>query len=170
MFGRNFAASMAVAVGTITACISSNASATIWDITAVQSGSQGGFGFSVLHAASASSHMSGTILANISGSGAIGQFNDVTGSLTATFDLTGTGIASGSTMTVSTQLTDTLIFDGSDGTLGDPALLNVVFNLIGTPPVELVDTTIGFMEGYVCCGSNGDDPNSFHLTSSTTRS
>lgn len=110
--------------------------------------------------------MGGATLANLTGSGDIGQFNDVTGEMSAIFGLTGSGIGAGSTMTVSTFATDTLIFDGSDGTLGDAALLNVVFNFMGvTPPVELVDTTIGFKQGYVCCGSDGDDPNSFHVKS-----
>lgn len=110
--------------------------------------------------------MTGTTIATLSGSGALGQYDDATGAMTATFDLSGSGIGAGSTMTMSTQLSNTLIFNGIFGTLGNPALLNVAFNFVGgSPPAELVDTTLGFMAGFVCCGNNGDDPNSFHVNS-----
>jgi len=68
MFGHKFAAGMAVMVGLTTACFSFTASATIWDITTVQSGSEGGFGFSLLHSASSTSFMTGTTLDTLSGS------------------------------------------------------------------------------------------------------
>lgn len=159
---------MAVVVAMAISCFSHTASATIWDITAVQSGSGGGFGFSGIHAATPASPMSGTNLVTITGAGSLGHYDDVTGELTATFDLSGTGIDAGSTMTITMFGADTMFFTNPNGTLSSPARVNVDFDINFTGAAtalqmsRLVDGVVGFKEDFVCCGSNGNDPNSFH--------
>ena len=165
MMRFNFKACAAIAAIVATTIFSTAASAMLWNISEVQTGSQGGFGFSQLHKASISSPMNGAKLSNIVNTGSFGQYNDTTGELTAIFALAGTENGSGLTMSVVTQITDPLLFNGVDETLGATALLDVIFsvNFTGAVIPELVgSTTISFAAGYVCCGDNGDDPNSFH--------
>lgn len=100
--------------------------------------------------------MNGTHLADITGMGSLGHYNDITGEFTATFDLGGD-----STVSLATQLMNRLMFSGMDGPLLAPALLEATFG--GTAITGLTDDTIGFMSGFVCCGNGGDAPNSFHI-------
>jgi hypothetical protein len=165
MMGSGFKNCIAIAAAITATCFSLTASATVWNITDVQTGSQGNFGFSQLHKATISSPMSGSKLANIVNTGSFGQYNDGTGELTATFGLAGIGIGSGSTMSIITQIADPLIFNGPNGTNGATALLDVVFNVnftSGIIPELATDTTFIIAAGFVCCGNNGDDPNTFH--------
>lgn len=165
MFPSNFKACLVVAACVTASCFATNASATLWNISSVDTGSDGGFSYSMLHKASPSNPMSGATVADIIDTGSFGQYDDSTGELTATFTLAGTGIDAGSTMSLVTQILDPLVFNGPDATLGATALIDVVFNVnfTGAAIPELVGSTIfSFAGGYVCCGSNGDDPNSFH--------
>ena len=169
MFSSGLRACVAFAAVVTVSCFSLTASATIWDLTTVQTGSQGGFGFSLLHEASPSSPMSGPTIANIVDTGSFGQYDDTTGELTATLTLSGTGIGAGSTISLVTQIGDPLNFNGANQTLGATALVDVFFNVNFTGPVipDLVtDTTFEFAAGYVCCGNNGFDPNSFRSNGS----
>lgn len=127
--------------------------ATVWTIDTVQNGTDSGFGFSSFHDASGSNVMTGSNLGNISGAGALGTYNDVTGAFSATFNVTGSG---GPSFT----LNGILDFGGTfNNTLASNSTLTADF--AGTL-VGLGDTIIGFKAGYVCCGSTNNDPNSFN--------
>jgi hypothetical protein len=82
------------------------ASVAVWNIYNVQCGSEGGFTCSVLHEAKGCDAMCGSTIATISGSGSVGTYNDQTGILNETFDITGSGIASGATMTVASKVSN----------------------------------------------------------------
>lgn len=129
--------------------ISSMAKATTFNIDDVLSGSSG-FGASLFHSASGSNPMSGSILASIPSVAVIsGSYDDITGDFSATM-----GVSTGGTFT----LTGTgLLFNGS-GTLAANSQLSLSFT---NPTGALQDNELGFLPDYVCCGSSGQDPNSF---------
>lgn len=127
-----------------------SAQATVYDITAVLGGSSG-FGASSFHDASGTNPMSGPIVADIvEGPGLFGSYNDMTGVLNAT----GVNLVGGGSF----SLTGTLVFDAG-GLLAANSVLAISFS--GTSNPALNDTVLGFLPGYVCCGSSGFDPNSF---------
>lgn len=162
MFSRFISVLTKLALLAVLAAGALPASAAVWNIYNVQGGSQGGFSYSLLHEATGCNAMCGATIATISGSGAIGTYNDQTGILNATFDIAGSGIASGATMTVASKVSNPLLFEGVDDSTIAPALFDVTFN--GTTILGLQSTEIGIKTGYVCCGNDGNDPNSFHST------
>lgn len=142
--------------------VSSASQAVVYNITGVLNGTQGGFGFSSFHFAGEDPGSSnpndhdgkadtGTILADIPmATGLFGSYDTSGGIFNATLTLADT-----TTVTISgTGLT----FDGS-GLLDSAASLAVDFSAPDT--ATLFDTTINFAPGYICCGNNGFDPNSF---------
>jgi len=162
MFSRFISVLTKLALVAVIAAGALPASAAVWNIYNVQGGSQGGFAYSLLHEATGCNAMCGSTIATISGSGAIGTYNDQTGILNATFDIAGSGIASGATMTLASKVSNPLLFGGVDDTTIAPALFDVTFN--GTTILGLQSTEIGIKTGYVCCGNDGNDPNSFQST------
>lgn len=135
-------------IGVMLFMASSSAQAALYTIDSVLSGSSD-FNASLFHNASGSNPMSGTTLASIpSGPAVSGTYNDVTGDFNATM-----GVSTGGTFT----LTGTgLLFDGS-GTLANNSQLSITF----TNPTGLLQANeIGFLPGYICCGSSNQDPNS----------
>lgn len=135
------------------AAVTGTVQATLYSINDIKSGS-GGFGASLFHDASGSNYMSGATIGDIvEGAGIFGTYDDVTGALNAT----GMGLAAGGTF----SLTGTLLFDGS-GLLSADSVVFVDFDATAEANhASLNDTIIGFKPGYVCCGNNGYDPNSF---------
>ena len=131
----------------------SAAQADVWEIVNVLDGSSG-FGASSFHDSSGGSPMSGSTLDEIiEVGGSFGTYDDVSGEL----NVTGLTLAGGGSFT----LTGNLLFPGS--TLAPASTVDVDFTGQGA---SLSDTTIGFMAGYVCCGSTNEDPNSFIVSSS----
>jgi hypothetical protein len=127
--------------------VTSAAQAAVYTITGVLGGSSD-FGASSFHDASGSSPMVGPTVADIlEGPGLFGTYDDVSGALHAT----GLNINGGASF----SLDGTLLFD-ADGLLTANSVLNVTFT--GS---SLSDTTLGFLAGFVCCGSSGFPPNSF---------
>ncbi len=150
------------------------ANATIWDIVQVRGGS-GGFGASGFHDARGQVD-AGTDLGTINnGFGAIfGSFNDLSGEFNVNLSVVGSGVVGSGNFTlnnstgVGSSIVNPLIFTGSTdqfGTLAAPATLELGF--VGAGSIKLGDssplssTTIGFRAGFICCGNNGNDPNSF---------
>jgi len=124
------------------------AQATLWTFDTVLSGSNGGFGYSSFHDASGSSPMSGTSYGSILNTSVSGTYNDVSGLFSGSFETSSTTFT----------LDGTLLF-GSDGFLASSSVLDIDFT---TNTSNLVDGTIGFMPGDVCCNATvGLDPNSF---------
>ncbi len=149
-----------VAIGAVTGVLLSAtvASATIWDIVDVLSGTSGGFGFSGFHDASGSNLMSRDDLGSISsGPGTIlGSFNDTNRDFNATLT------TNGSDFTLASFRTNVLNFGGGSGFLTGPAELNVEF--LSSPIIFgdsslLTTTVIGFRSGDVCCTASLSDPN-----------
>ena len=139
-----------------------SAHATVWKIESVQTGG-GGFGASLFHLSTEASPMSGSVIADIPNiTGDLGYYDDATGVISMTLDVTTTGggaINVGPTFT----LDGDLAFDG-DGLLAANNDLTLDFANSGTGAganAALVDTVLGFLPGWVCCGSSGYDPNSF---------
>ena len=129
-------------------CISSTAGATLYDITAVLQGNDGGYQFSSFHDANDSSPMSGPKLADITGPVISGSYDDVSGAFNAVLTVSNAG--------PTVTLAGTLLFD-IGGFLDPASTVSVDFN--GSDGF-LSDTTIGFEAGDVCCSGTGD-PNSF---------
>jgi len=124
------------------------AQAAIYNIDNVLNGSSG-FNASLFHNASGSDPMTGTTLANIPSISVIsGLYNDATGDFNATMS-----VSTGGSFTLSGT---GLLFSG--GTLAANSQLSLTFT---NPTGALQDNEIGFLPGYVCCGSSGLDPNSF---------
>ena len=146
---------VALLFSTALAGMANPASAVTWNITGVLGGSSG-FGASSFHDASGSNVMSGPLLANIPQlSGAFGTFDDVTGQLAVTL-LTDNA---GQTFTLQSTGANDFDFSGAGGTLASNASLDISFSGAGLN--GLTTTTLGFLSGFVCCGSSGSDPNSF---------
>jgi len=127
------------------------AQATIFNIIDVQSGTDGGFGYSSFHDSSGSDPMQlgpDGYLADVTA--VLGGTYDDSGALDVTLELdSGAGTV---------HITGNLIFDGS-GILGANSFLDLDFTGAGLDPA-LVDTTIWFVGADVCC-SGSADPNSF---------
>ena len=116
------------------------ASAAIWNIYSVQGGSEGGFTYSVLHEATGCDAMCESTVATIYGSGSVGNYNDRIVILNATFDITGSGIASGATMTVASKVSNPLLFDSVDNTTIAPTLFDLTLNgttILGLQSAEI---------------------------------
>jgi hypothetical protein len=102
--------------------------AAVWKIYNVQGGSEGGFTYSVLHKATGCDAMCESTIAPMYGSGSVGTYNDRIVILNATFDITGSGIASGATMTVASKVSNPLLFDSVDNTTIAPTLFDLTLN------------------------------------------
>ena len=127
---------------------STMAQAAIYNIDNVLNGSSG-FNASLFHDASGSDPMTGATLATIPSVSVIsGSYNDATGDFNATM-----GVSTGGSFTLSGS---GLLFSG--GTLAANSQLSITFS---NPTGSLQDNEIGFLPGYICCGSSGLDPNSF---------
>ena len=124
------------------------AQATVYTITDVLQGNDGGYGFFSFHDASDNTTMTGGKLADITNAVISGSYNDMSGAFSAVLTVS----AAGPTVT----LMGTLFFDGS-GFLNPASTVSVNFD---NPIGLLSDTTIGFKAGGVCCSGTGD-PNSF---------
>ena len=124
------------------------AQATVYNVMDVLAGNSG-FNASVFHNSSGSNPQTGTVLSNFTGNTVSGTYNDVSGLLNVTIALDGTG--------GTFSLNGSLVFDGS-GLLNANSQLSLVFS---NPTSALHDDDLGFQSGYVCCGSSGQDPNSF---------
>jgi len=135
------------------------AHATIWVIDAVLTGSGvPSFGASSFHRATDATPMSGLDLGTITGAGALGTYNDVTGEFQATFDLSGDG---GPTVSLSDTGALGLIF--ADGVLDQLGSLSVSFegdDLI-TDDNTNAENILYFEDDIVCCDANDNGPNSF---------
>ena len=146
---------MAVAGIVTNAILASSAMATLWNVDEVLGGSSG-FGASLFHDASGSNAMSGAVLANISGAGMLGTFNDVTGQFSGTFNV---NVSSGPSFSLSSS---NLIFGGGGfGTLDNNSSMTLNF-ANGSLNGESSPATIGFLPGYICCGNTENDPNTFN--------
>ena len=122
-------------------------SATPWTVTAVETGTDGGFGFSGLHDASGTNVMSGSSLATITG--ASGTYDDASGAVDFLFSL-----SNGDLLT----LTGNLLF--ISGWLDAPSALEYT----GLGLTDISSTGFfGYMQGDVCCYGSFD-PNSFMPT------
>ena len=163
MFSRLLSSLTRLAFVALVATSALPASATVWNIFNVQGGSEGGFTYSLIHEASGCNAMCGSTIATISGNGALGTYDDQTGMLNATFNLSGSGIAAGATMTIASKATNPLLFGGVDDTTLAPALFDVTFT--GTTIAGVQSAVVGIKSGYVCCGNDGNDPNSFKAVS-----
>ncbi|VAW51540.1 hypothetical protein MNBD_GAMMA06-308 [hydrothermal vent metagenome] len=142
-----------LAVGVALALAASGAAnATVYDITAVLSGNDGGFSYSSLNDASGSNSQGlgpDGELASILDAGSLGTYDDVTGAFDAVLALD--NVAGPIT------LAGTLFFDNA-GLLSANSTLGITFS--GTQSGSLSDTVLGFVAGDICC-SGTNDPNSF---------
>ena len=137
-----------------------NASATIWQIDNVLSGTDQGFGFSSLHKANDTTPMSGDKLADIQNLSFSGTFNDVNGA--ADFVL---GLSNGDNL----SLTGNLFFSGfgdmtAKSTLAYSGLDNLAASTWGSSSSVALSRsgTFGFLPDDICGGCGGDNgPNSF---------
>ena len=145
-------------IGATCACVtvfSFGANAVLYDLFAVINGIDSDFSFSGFHYAGNDGSgldgndnaADGRSLADIADF-VSGSYDSASGIFNAVLTL-----ADASTVTLSG--TD-IIFDS--GLLGSVASIDLDFS---APPPDLSDTTINFQPGYVCCGSNDLDPNSF---------
>ncbi len=132
------------------AVVSFGANATVYNITNVLQGDDDGYQFSSFHDADDTSPMSGPKLANITGPVISGSYNDVSGAFDAVLTVSDAG--------PNVTLSGNLQFDVT-GFLNPSSTLSVDFDGLGLSPL-LVDTTIGFLPGDICCSGTGD-PNSF---------
>lgn len=135
------------------------ASATTWVVTNVLIVSnEGGFGASSFHNATGS-ETSGGILANISGSGLLGSYNDVTGALSVSATVT----QNSNVFSMSLASTGPLQFNGA-GYLAAHNTLDLTFdddsNETAGTILSGTTTQMGFKLGDVCC-SGPTNPNSF---------
>jgi hypothetical protein len=128
MFSRFISNLTKLALVAVIAAGALPASAAIWNIYNVQGGSEGGFTYSVLQEVRSCDAMCGSTIAMIYGSGSVGTYNDRIVILNATFDITGSGSASGATMTVASKVLNPLLFDSVDNTTIAPALFDLTLN------------------------------------------
>lgn len=145
-----------ILTGLVLVACSTTASATLYNITSILDGNDGGFGFSGFHYAGNSgeterdtdgSPMTGSGLASFDTTTAVGTYNDDDGAFTLTADLVG---AAGSV-----TLTGTLDFLAG---LLNPA--GTIFADFTSPAGFLQDGNLDFSVGQVCC-SGTNPPNSF---------
>jgi hypothetical protein len=137
--------------------VNSAAEATVYDITGVLNGVDGGFGFSGFHYAGDGGSgvngdgnpMTGSALAGIpTATGFLGSYDDVSGAFTATL---GSDFAPIPTFTLSGNM----LFDGA-GFLAPASTLDITFHTIAGD----FTTGMDFAAGQVCC-SGANPPNSF---------
>jgi len=122
--------------------------AALYNINTVMNGSSG-FNASLFHDASGASPMSGSSLADIPSIPVIsGTYDDISGDFIATMN-----VSTGGSFTLSGS---GFLFSG--GSLASNNQLNISFT---NPSGALVNDEIGFLPGYICCGSTDQDPNSF---------
>jgi hypothetical protein len=144
-------------IGVACAClaiVSFGVNAALYNMTAVLDSLD--FGFSGFHYAGEGGSGvdgdgradTGSSLAAITGLES-GSYNSTGGVLNAVFILDDM-----STVTLSGA---GINFDGA-GLLLASSSINISFS---NPSAQLFDTTINFAPGYICCGNNGFDPNSF---------
>lgn len=109
-----------------------------------------------LHEASSNNAMSGAEIARVTttSQGVSGSYDSVSGAFFARLPV----VPAGSSVTSFFTLSGNLVFN--NGLLSSISTLALDFedNGLGS---RLVDTTLGFNPGYVCCGDDGNDPNSF---------
>jgi len=135
-----------------------NASATLWQIDNVLSGTDSGFGFSSLHKADDDTPMSGGILADIQNLSFSGTFDDISG--VADFEL---GLSNGDVL----SLDGNLFFSGfgdmtANSTLEYSGLDNIAASVWGNNASFSSSGTFGFLPGGICGGCGGSNgPNSF---------
>jgi len=133
--------------------------AALFDVNFARAGNSG-FGASLFHKADSDNHMSGDTLGNIvtgvNGDGPIGTYDSVTGELFVT--LSNIPTHSQNHPPVGFTLSGIVLFDAS-GVLFSDSTLDLDF--LAADEGRLADGTIGFNAGYVCCGNNNFDPNSF---------
>ncbi len=128
------------------------ANATLWVVDEVLTGSGvPGFGASLYHAASDGAPMSGATLASITGSGNLGTFDDATGILNVTMNL-----STGGTTTLSNAGGTGMFFTAAGTELTTAAAVTATAASLG-----LADD-IWFPGGnLLCCSSGSIGPNSF---------
>ncbi len=141
-----YAARLLAASGLL--AVSGLAQATIYNVLEVLPGGSG-FNASLFHNSSGTNPQTGATISDFTGNAVFGTYNDVTGLLDVTIALDGTG--------GTFNLNGSLVFAGS-GELNANSQLSLVFS---NPTSALHDDELGFQSGYVCCGSSGQDPNSF---------
>lgn len=124
------------------------AQATIYNVLDVLPGGSG-FNASLFHNSSGTNPQTGSTISDFTGNAVSGTYNDVTGLLDVTIALDGAG--------GTFNLNGLLVFSGT-GELNGNSQLSLVFS---NPTAALHNDELGFQSGYVCCGSSGQDPNSF---------
>ncbi len=149
-----------------------SAHAAIYDITTVLDGSDG-FGSSIFSTASTSAPQSTTYdlgykvseISNISDPSLLahtaGTYNSVTGALSIELHhIEAIFGADPATATIPTHsnLTGNMMFDANGLLIADSTLL---LDFVDGASNPMIDGTLGFKAGYVCCGSNNSDPNTF---------
>ena len=138
-------------------CLSGATQAATWNLTSIDMGSDGGFGFSGFH-------YSGNAGAGLNGDGNVmtgsaidsinlsdpfsGSYNDATGAFALNF-----GLSSGKTVDLS----------GTLGFTNNSSLAALFSSALGLPTAESLGNyvNIGFMQGDICCGGEYD-PNGFY--------
>ena len=127
--------------------------ATLWYVTDVLSGTDGGFGYSSLHKANDSSPMTGSTIATVNS--ASGTYDDATNQIMLTL-----GLSNNDTMSIAGFLD----FDGSGALIGNSTVkytgLTDLANTYNTETGMTAANFLGFLPGDVCC-SGSYDPNSF---------
>lgn len=151
------------------ALVTSSANAATYDIINVLNGTQG-FGSSIFSEASPTSPQStdftlGIKTAEISDVAqpghVVGTYDDVTGDLNVELhhlEAIFPAYPNGAIVPTHANLTGNMIFDNA-GLLDADSTLDLDF--IDGASGNLIDGTLGFKSGYVCCGSDFSDPNSF---------
>ena len=129
------------------------ASAALWNVESVLSGTDGNFGFSSLHDADDSTPMSGSQITTVNT--ATGLYDDSNGSLSLVL-----GLGNGRTMTL-----DGILDFGADGFLAADSTLAYtgLTNMKTSGNTDLPEEGgVGFMPGdSICCNSTTFKPNSF---------
>jgi PEP-CTERM motif len=137
--------------------VSTTAHATLWNIEDVLTGSSG-FGASLFHDATGGNHMSGTYMGDITGSGLLGTYDDITGEFSAVLDLgDDNGFSGGPTVSLNGNLSF-----GAGGLLDQISYLTVAFASNQATMVGTGGDNLYFKLGYQCCGSSNNDPNTFN--------
>lgn len=143
------------------------ASAVIYDIVEIQTGSSG-FGASGFHDAGGSNVMSGPSLGSIT-TGTIssfGTYNDATGFFSVRLPvvpstLGGIGAGPGFTLASTGAILQFGTGPGTFGFLTGSAALDIVFD---NPTGKLLNSILGFRPGDVCCSEDGFNPNSLRAS------
>lgn len=147
------AAGITIALG-----LTSGVNATVYDVTGVLSGVDGGFGFSGFHYAGDlgtgidgdGNNMTGTQLVDIPEAyGYFGTYDDVSGDFNVTLN-------TNSTVVTSFDLSGNMSY-GLDGYLNPTSSLDITFYTI----VGDFTTNMVFAAGEVCCSGATNPPNSF---------